>query len=75
MLRDSYAEDKVFAEVIKLVPQMEPGLAEIDQYLEDEKLFQLIWADFAKRWKNTLLTGRNSTPVEVVLRMLVVNTA
>jgi IS5 family transposase len=72
MLRDSYAEDKVFAEVIKLVPQMEPGLAEIDQYLEDEKLFQLIWADFAKRWKNTLLTGRNSTPVEVVLRMLVV---
>lgn len=72
MLRDSYTEDKVFAEVIKLVPQMEPGLAEIDQYLEDEKLYQLIRADFSKRWKNTLLTGRNSTPVEVVLRMLVV---
>jgi len=72
MLRDSYADDKVFAEVIKLVPQMEPGLVAISQYLDDDKLFQLIRADFSKRWKNTLLTGRNSTPVEVVLRMLVV---
>ena len=72
MLRDSYAEDKVFAEIIKLVPPMDLGLAKIDEYLEDEKLFQLIRADFSKRWKNTLLTGRNSTPVEVVLRMLVV---
>jgi IS5 family transposase len=72
MLRDSYAEDKVFAEIIRLVPQMETGLATIDHYLEDDELFQLIRADFSKRWKNTLLTGRNSTPVEVVLRMLVV---
>ena len=72
MLRDSYAEDKVFAEIIQLVPKMETGLAEIDQYLEDDELFQLIRRDFSKRWKNTLLTGRNSTPVEVVLRMLVV---
>lgn len=72
MLRDSYEEDKVFAAIIQLVPQMETGLAAIDQYLEDDELFQLIRADFSKRWKNTLLTGRNSTPVEVVLRMLVV---
>ena len=72
MLRDSYAKDKVFAEILQLVPKMEPGLAKISQYLEDEELFQLIRADFSKRWKNTLLTGRNSTPVEVVLRMLVV---
>src|SRR4030067_1305864 len=72
MLRDSYAEDKVFAEIIQLVPKMGPVLAEIDQYLEDDELFQLIRADFSKRWKNALLTGRNSPPVEVVLRMLVV---
>jgi IS5 family transposase len=72
MLRDSYAEDKVFAEVIQLVPPMEAGLAAISQYLEDDELFGLIRADFSKRWKNTLLTGRHSTPVEVVLRMLVV---
>ena len=72
MLRDSYAEDKMFAEIIQYVPQMGSGLAAMDQYLEDEELFELIRADFSKRWKNTLLTGRNSTPVEVVLRMLVV---
>jgi IS5 family transposase len=72
MLRDSYAEDKVFAEIIQLVPAMDCGLAAIDQYLEDEELFQLIRTDFSKRWKNTLLTGCNSTPVEVVMRMLVV---
>jgi len=72
MLRDSYAEDKVFAELLELVPAMEPGLAAIGEYLEDEKLFELIRADFSKRWENTLLTGRHSTPVEVVLRMLVV---
>ena len=72
MLRDSYEEDKVFAEIIRLVPGVEPGLAAIDKYLEDDKLFEMIRVDFSKRWKNTLLTGRNSTPVEVVLRMLVV---
>lgn len=72
MLRDSYADDKEFAEILKLVPQMESGLAAIDRYLEDEQLFQLIRTDFSKRWKNTLLTGRHSTPVEAVLRMLVV---
>lgn len=72
MLRDNYAEDKVFAEIIQLIPPMGVELAAIDQYLEDDELFQLIRADFSKRWRNTLLTGRNSTPVEVVLRMLVV---
>ncbi len=35
-------------------------------------MFQLIRADFSKRWMKTLLTGRNSTPVEVILLMLVV---
>ena len=72
MLRDSYAEDKLFAKILELVPAMEPGLAAIDEYLEDEELFKLIRADFSKRWKNTLFTGCNSTPVEVIMRMLVV---
>lgn len=62
----------MFAEIIRLVPLLGADPAAIDQYLEDDELFRLIRADFSKRWKNTLLTGRNSTPVEVVLRMLVV---
>ena len=46
MLRDNYVEDKVFAEIIQLVPQMGPELAAIDHYLEDDELFQLIRAAF-----------------------------
>jgi IS5 family transposase len=72
MLRDNYEEDKVFAEILQLVPCMDSALAKVDGYLEDNELFQWIRADFSKRWTHTLLTGRNSTPVEVILRMLVV---
>jgi IS5 family transposase len=72
MLRDNYAEDKLFAEILQLIPDMEPVLAKVDRYLQDDELFQLIWADLSKRYAKTLETGRNSTPVEVVLRMLVV---
>jgi IS5 family transposase len=72
MLRDSYSEDKLFAEVLELIPRMDPVLAKVDEYLNDETLFRLIRADLSKRRSKTLETGRNSTPVEVVLRMLVV---
>ena len=44
----------------------------IDGYLEDEKLYRMIQKDLSKRWPKTLETGRHSTPVEVILRMLVV---
>jgi transposase, IS5 family len=72
MLRDNYAEDKLFAEILQLIPDMEPVLAKVDRYLQDDELFQLIWADLSQRYAKTLETGRNSTPVEVTLRMLVV---
>ncbi len=48
------------------------SLKKIDRYLEDEKLYRMIRADLSKRYPKTTETGRNSTPVEVVLRMLVV---
>jgi IS5 family transposase len=51
---------------------MEPELAQIDKILEDDELFQLIKNDLAHRLPHTLETGRNSTPVEVGLRMLAV---
>jgi IS5 family transposase len=51
---------------------MEPELATIDRLLEDEELYQLIKADLAKHRPKTLLTGRNSTPVEVIIRLLAV---
>ena len=47
MLRDSYAEDKLFAEIIQLIPKMEPVLAKEDGYLQDETLFELIRTDLS----------------------------
>jgi IS5 family transposase len=72
MLREHYPNDKRFEELLGYVPDLSPELKKIDSYLGDEKLYRLIRADLAKRRPKTLQTGRNSTPVEVILRMLVV---
>jgi transposase, IS5 family len=72
MLQDRYDIDKFFEDILKLTNQMDPVLAKIDQLLEDEELYQLIRNDLAKRYPMTEQTGRNSTPVEVILRMLAV---
>lgn len=72
MLQDRYETDKLFESILKLTNQMDPILSEIDQLLDDEALYQLIRNDLAKRFPQTEVTGRNSTPVEVVLRMLAV---
>jgi len=72
MLREHYPNDKRFEELLGYVPELSPELKKINSYLEDEKLYCLIRADLAKRRPKTLQTGRNSTPLEVVLRMLVV---
>ena len=72
MLVEHYPNDKRFEEVLGYLPELSPELRKIDAYLEDEKLDKLIWADLSKRYPKTKETGRNSTPVEVVLRMLVV---
>jgi len=72
MLRDRHEIDKLFEAVIQLVPPMDTELTQIDQYLDDEDLFHLVRTDLAKRCRLTLKTGRNSTPVEVILRMLVI---
>lgn len=58
-----------------LIPQlrleMEPELAALDGLLDDDELFLRIKADFSKRRPNSERLGRRSTPVEVILRMLV----
>jgi hypothetical protein len=72
MLRDRYESDKLFEQITALMPKMDPILAKIDTYLEDEKLFALVREGLSKRRPMTLVTGRNSTPAEVIERMLVV---
>ena len=72
MLREHYPVDKLFEEIAVHFPKMDPALAKVDAYLEDEKLYRLIKKDLSRRWPKTLETGRGSTPVDVILRMLVV---
>ncbi len=72
MLRECYPVDKLFEEITEHFPKMDPNLVKIDAHLEDEALYQLIRADLSKRRPKSLETGRNSTPVEVALRMLVI---
>ena len=72
MLQDRYETDKFFDNILTLTNEMDPVLAQIDRLLEDEALYQLIRNDLAKRYPQTEQTGRNSTPVEVILRMLAV---
>jgi IS5 family transposase len=72
MLQDRYEKDKFFETIIKLTIEMDPILAQIDVLLDDEELYQLIRNDFTKRFPLTEVTGRKSTPVEVVLRMLTI---
>lgn len=73
MLRERYEPDASFWAVIaKLTVEMEPELAQIDQVLDDDALVELIKHDFGQRYGKTLATGRASSPVEALLRMLAV---
>ena len=72
MLQERYEKDKFFESIIKLTIEMDSVLAQIDELLDDEELYQLIRNDLAKRFPLTEVTGRKSTPVEVVLRMLTI---
>lgn len=70
MLRKNYEFDKEFGVVIQLIGEMDDSISVIDKVLEDEYLFRLIESDLSKRYQNTTKTGRKSTPVEVILRMI-----
>jgi IS5 family transposase len=72
MLRDRSVRVDLFALVPALQLHFEPELAELDRLLEDDQIFRQIKADLSRRRPRTLETGRPSTPVEVILRLLVV---
>jgi hypothetical protein len=72
MLRDRYEPQNLFELVAALSLKMEPALAQLDKLLDDDVLFQSVRADLAQRYPHTQSTGRPSTPVEVILRMILV---
>lgn len=72
MLRDRYAPQDLFALVPTAGLALDPVLAQLDALLDDDDLYQRVRADLAKRRPQTTARGRQSTPVEVILRLLVV---
>ena len=72
MIVDRYDPINLFEMVPKLKLQFEPELAQLDRILDDDAIFERVKAELAKRYPNSARLGRHSTPVEVILRMLVV---
>jgi IS5 family transposase len=72
MLIDRYDPLNLFERIPSLGMQMDPVLAQLDRLLDHDEIFQAVKADLAKRYPQTLTVGRHSTPVEVILRMLVI---
>jgi transposase, IS5 family len=72
MLRGRYAPLNVFEFVPALSATVDPVLTKLDHLLDEAKLFGLVKADLQQRYPQTEHNGRPSTPVEVIVRMLVV---
>src|SRR5215210_6399537 len=72
MIVDRYAPVNLLALVPQRVLDFEPELRELDHLLDDDVLFQRIKADLGRRRPHSLSRGRHSTPVEAILRLLVV---
>src|SRR5688572_26418489 len=72
ILRDRYQPMDLFALVPALSLQTDPVLTQLDHLLDDDTLFQAVKADLLRRYPRTATTGWPSTPVEVVMRMLIV---
>jgi IS5 family transposase len=73
MIVDRYDPMNLFEELVpELNLQIEPELAQLNRLLEDDELFRLVKADLSQRYPNSAKLGRHSTPVEVIVRMLVV---
>jgi transposase, IS5 family len=72
MLIDRYAPVDVFAPVPELAGQTDPELKALDLLLDDDHLFEQVKTDLARRFPHTTDRGRHSTPVEALLRLLLV---
>jgi transposase, IS5 family len=72
MLVDCYPPMNLFALAPDLAPGFDPVLRELDRLLEDKVILQGIKADMARRSRRGLTAGRPGTPVEVIVRLLMV---
>jgi len=72
MIVDRYNPVNLFTLVPQLALEMDPELTMLDRLLDDDVLFRQIKQDLSMRRPQSASRGRHSTPVEVILRMLVV---
>ena len=72
MLRDRYDPMNLVAQIPAWGLETDPVLTQLDTLLDDDTLFQLVKQDLSRRFPRTASFGRPSTPVEVILRLLVV---
>jgi transposase, IS5 family len=72
MLRERYDPMNLFEHIPALGVETDAVLTQLDSLLDDDVLFQAVKADLSRRFPRTSTFGRPSTPVEVILRMLVV---
>lgn len=72
MIVDRYEPVNLFALVPQLASGFDAPLRELDVLLDDDAIFQRIKADLTKAHPQSARKGRHSTPVEVILRMLLV---
>jgi IS5 family transposase len=72
MLKHRYERTDLFALVPQLGLRFEPELEQLDHLLDDDEILDLVRDDMARRSPRSRSRGRPSTPVEVILRMLVV---
>src|SRR6266702_4564436 len=70
ILRDRYPKEDICARVPKMTQRIDPVLQQLDLFLDDDEVYHQVRNDFGKRYRQTLLHARTSTPVEVLLRML-----
>ena len=70
MLRERDAPMHLFDLVPALGMMVDPVLMPLATLLDHDILLQTVQADLARRVPSTLTTGRPSTPVEVILRLL-----
>jgi hypothetical protein len=61
MIVDRYDPVNLFEMVPKLMLEMDPELAELDELLDDDVLFTLVRADLIQRYPNSARLGRHSS--------------
>ena len=70
MIVDRYAPVNLLERVPELEADFDAELRVLDQLLEDDTILARVKADLARRCPHSLTLGRHGTPVEVVLRLL-----